>query len=48
MQLQELVTALADECDPSQIPSDYGGTSPIPLYETSIEAELRDFAHKLG
>ena len=48
MMLQELVTALADECDQSQIPTEYGGTSPVPLYETQIETEFRDFVRNLG
>ena len=46
--LQELIAALADECDASQIPSDYGGSAPTPLYESKIELELRDFVRKLG
>lgn len=46
--VQELLAALADECDQSAIPSDYGGTSPTPLYESKIEKELSDFVHNLG
>ena len=46
--LQELVAALADECDQSAIPSEYGGTSPTPLYESQIEKELSDFVHNMG
>ena len=46
--VQELLAALADECDQSAIPSDYGGTSPTPLYESQIEKELSDFVHNLG
>ncbi|KAL3159567.1 hypothetical protein ABBQ38_009981 [Trebouxia sp. C0009 RCD-2024] len=45
---QELVTALADECDQCAIPSDYGGTCPTPLYESQLERELRDFVRNLG
>ena len=48
MLLQELVTALADECDQCAIPSDYGGTCPTPLYESGIERELREFVLNLG
>lgn len=46
--VQELIAALADECDPSAIPSEYGGTSPTALYESQIEKELSDFVHNLG
>lgn len=46
--MQELIAALADECDQSAIPSEYGGTSPTPLYESQIEKELFDFVHNMG
>ena len=46
--VQELITALADECDPSAIPSDYGGTCPTPLYESQIEKDLQNFILNLG
>ena len=46
--MQELITALADECDQSDLPSDYGGTSPYPLYQSKIETEMREFVHNLG
>ena len=46
--LQELIAALAEECDPSQIPSLYGGSAPTPLYESKIELELNEFVHSLS
>ena len=46
--MQELITALADECDQSDLPSDYGGTSPNSLYQSKIETEMREFVHNLG
>lgn len=48
MLLQELIAALADECDASQIPSEYGGSAAVPLNESKIEKEMRDFVQKLG
>lgn len=46
--LQELIDALLDECEQSDIPSDYGGTSTTSLYDSKIETELREFVHKMG
>lgn len=46
--LQELVASLADECDASQIPSNYGGSARTPLYESKIEVEMRAFIQNLG
>ncbi|KAL0052681.1 hypothetical protein WJX82_005986 [Trebouxia sp. C0006] len=45
---QELIAALADECDAAQIPSDYGGTAAVPLYDTKIEKEMREYVQKLS
>ena len=45
--MQELIAALINECDRSDIPSDCGGTSPMPLYGSNIEKELREFVHNL-
>ncbi len=48
MPVQELIAALTDECDASQIPSDYGGSAATPLCETKIEQEMREFVQNLG
>lgn len=45
--LQELVSALADEVDPSQIPPDYGGTMAHSLNECKLEVQIRQAAEKL-
>ena len=45
---QELIAALADECDAAQIPSDYGGTAAVPLYDSKIEKEMREYVQKLS
>ncbi|DBA82715.1 TPA: hypothetical protein ACH3X1_006948 [Trebouxia sp. C0004] len=45
---QELIAALADECDAAQIPSDYGGTAAVPLYAAKIEKEMREYVQKLS
>lgn len=46
--LQELIAALAEECDASQIPSAYGGSAPTPLYESKVELELREFVSDIS
>jgi len=46
--VQELIAALADECDAAQIPSDYGGTAAVPLYDSKIEKEMREYVQKLS
>ncbi len=48
MTVQELIAALADECDAAQIPSDYGGTAAVPLYDTKIEKEMQEYVQKLS
>jgi len=48
MIVQELIAALADECDAAQIPSHYGGTAAVPLYDTRIEKEMREYVQKLS
>ena len=45
--LQELVSALADEVDPSQIPTDYGGTMAHSLNQCELELQIREAAEKL-
>ncbi len=48
MTVQELIAALADECDAAQIPSDYGGSAAVPLYDSKIEKEMREYVQKLS
>ncbi len=48
MIVQELITALADECDAAQIPPDYVGTAAVLLYDSKIEKEMREYVRRLS